>query len=99
MLDRWKEAWDDCVAVLEKLREKIDKLVSNYLSQDQTLTTNLEQDTGKEDLIEKLADGALWATWWAVTVMTNEIDGSKPLFHVVRQNQAFKVNFTPTNRD
>lgn len=99
LLDQWEKAWDDCIAALEGLHQKTKELVNNYLNQDKGLTPNIENDTGKKDVTERVVEGLLWAAWWVVPSEVGEMDDSKTKFNVKQQNQVFKVVFAPTNRD
>lgn len=101
MFDQWKRAWDDCVVALEELHQKTKKVVGNYLNQDKGLTLNIENDTGKKDVLERVVEELLWAAWWAASSVVEEdgLDDSKTMFDVGRQNQAFKVIFAPARRD
>jgi len=96
VLREWREAWDSCIALLVSLQGQTYELVGNFLDQEQGLKEKIEKETGKKDAVRRIADGVLWATWWAATV--SRPDEEHASFQTISGGQGGKVIFGPTKR-
>ena len=63
----WEEAWDICKGALEELRGEANEVVRNFINQKPGLKEAVERETGKKDVVGKLAHDVLWVVWWAGT--------------------------------
>jgi len=66
ILDQWQNLWDQCIRVQGELRKELEETLSNILKQKQDLKDRITKESGKEDVIQRMADGLLHGIWQGV---------------------------------
>jgi len=63
ILEQWQTTWDECTGVQGKLRKKMEETLLKTLNQKPGFEDRIVRGSGKEDVIERMADGWLYDLW------------------------------------
>ena len=82
-LDEWKEARDNCVKVLGRLRKETSEVVRNFLNQERQMNLlKVKQASREDDPVKRMVEAMLTAMWQSI--LRDELDQECPLFETVQ---------------
>jgi len=88
VLNQWKNAKDNSVENLRKLREETVKVVNNFLNQERQtdLLYRIKEGSGEDDPVDQMTEVVLTAIWQGI--LESEVDQESPLVHVVSEESS-----------
>ena len=87
--EEWQQVWDICIEGLRGVREQAPKVVGNYLSQ--KAEEEVGEKSGKEDILDSIVYGVLWAAWCVGTASELEEELELRNFQVVLEGQRLRI--------
>jgi len=61
--EEWQQAWGTCVSALAEIGEEAPRVVEDFMNQKPGLKEEVEEKTGKKDVLERIVDGVLEGAW------------------------------------
>lgn len=90
--EEWQQAWDTCIKGLGEVKKHIPEMVEDLLNQQKAnLKEEVEKVTGKEDVLERIVDGVIWAAWQVATASNPEEELELRNFRVLPVAQQLRV--------
>lgn len=90
--EEWQQAWDTCIKGLREVKKHIPEMVEDLLNQQKAnLKEEVEKVTGKEDVLERIVDGVIWAAWQVATASNPEEELELRNFRVLPVAQQLRV--------
>ena len=91
--EEWQQAWDTCIKGLgEEVKKHVPEMVEDLLNQQKAnLKEEIEKVTGKEDVLEMIVDGVIWAAWQVATASNPEEELELRNFRVLPVAQQLRV--------
>jgi len=90
--EEWQQAWDTCIKGLGEVKKHIPEMVGDLLNQQKAnLKEEVEKVTGKEDVLERIVDGVIWAAWQVATASNPEEELELRNFRVLPVAQQLRV--------
>lgn len=74
LLERWKEAWNDCTDHLNSFENEVDTVASNIIDIDANLIKNISDRSQRETVAEMMAQAVLNEIWQNITDGTLDLE-------------------------
>jgi len=99
--EEWQQAWGTCVSALAEIGEEAPRVVEDFMNQKPGLKEEVEEKTGKKDVLERIIDWVLQAAGCVGRASNPEEELKFRNFRVLQEGQQFIIvtgNYYPNLR-
>ena len=90
--EEWQQAWDTCIKGLVEVKKQVPEMVEDLLNQQKAnLKVEVEEVTGKKDILERIVEGVLEAAWCVARASNPEEELKFRNFRVLQEGQQFII--------